>query len=41
MNLYGKRRVADATIEREEKRLKEELKLAEKFKEKIQTENGK
>ena len=40
MNLYGKRRIADATIEKEEKRLQEEMKLAEKFKEKIKQENG-
>jgi uncharacterized hydrophobic protein (TIGR00271 family) len=40
MNLYGKRRIADATIQKEEKRLKEELKQAEKYKEKIKEANG-
>lgn len=41
MNLYGKRKVADATIKKEEKRLEHEEKLAEEFKEKVQAENGK
>jgi len=38
MNLYGKRKVAETAIKKEEKRLEEEEKLTEKFKEK--TQNG-
>ncbi len=41
MNLYGKRRIADATIKKEEQRLKQEEKLAEAFKEKTQETNNK
>lgn len=38
MNLYGKRKVAETAIKHEEKRLEEEEKQAEKFKEKNQAE---
>ena len=38
MNLYGKRKVAETAIKKEEMRLKEEEKQAEKFREKAQTE---
>ena len=41
MNLYKKRGVAETAIKKEEKRLKQEEKQAEKFKEKIQSEEKK
>ena len=36
MDLYGKKKVANTTIKKEEKRLEDEQKHAEKFKEKAQ-----